>query len=181
MDYAGQLLIASPHLADPNFRQTVVLMIRGDEGGTLGLILNRESDKRVGELWEAIFKQGCETREILRVGGPVFGPLMVLHTRRELAELEVLPGLYFSTDKDHLAALIERNLEPFHFFVGNAGWGKKQLAEEIEQGAWLLVPATLELVFGDTSELWKRSLNLAGKVILEKILRRRLPEDMTLN
>ncbi len=181
MNYAGQLLIASPHLADPNFRQTVVLMVQGDDDGTLGLILNRQSDKRISELWEAIFERGCATDEVLRVGGPVFGPLMALHTREEFAELEILPGLYFSTDKDHLASLIEENLEPFHFFVGNAGWAQKQLAEEIAQGAWHLIPATLDLVFGDAGNLWKETLNIAGNGILGSILHRTLPEDPSLN
>lgn len=181
MDYTGQFLIASPHLMDPNFRQTVVLMVQGDDDGTLGLILNRESDKRIGELWEAIFQHDCKTNEMLRVGGPVFGPLMALHTQRHLAELEIMPGLYFSTDKDHLERLIEENLEPFHFFVGNAGWGKKQLAGEIEQGAWFLHPASLELIFGDTTDLWKQTLHLAGREILGSMVHVSLPEDPTNN
>lgn len=156
-------------------------MIQGDDEGTLGLILNRLSDKRISELWETIFERPCETQSLLRVGGPVFGPLMALHTRRELAELEVLPGLFFSTDKDKLARLVDENLEPFHFFVGNAGWGKRQLAGEIAQGAWHLIPATRDLVFGDTSDLWKLTLNLAGEKILGSILHRPLPDDPSFN
>ena len=178
---AGQLLIASPHLGDQNFRQTVVLLIESSDEGTLGLILNRDSDRPITELWEAVFQHGCSSRQTLRVGGPVFGPLMALHTQRSLAELEVFPGLYFSTDKNHLEVLVEENLEPYNLFVGNAGWGRQQLAGEIDQGAWLLLPATRELVFSDPTDLWKQTLQLAGSRILSDILQRPLPDDPVAN
>src|SRR4051794_21106623 len=38
---AGQLLIATSPLKDPNFHRTVVLIVRDDENGTFGLVLNR--------------------------------------------------------------------------------------------------------------------------------------------
>jgi len=39
--YPSHLLIASPHLRDPNFERTVVLLLRHDAEGALGVILNR--------------------------------------------------------------------------------------------------------------------------------------------
>ena len=38
---AARLLVATPDLQDPNFRETVVYMIHHDEGGAMGLVLNR--------------------------------------------------------------------------------------------------------------------------------------------
>ena len=37
----GVLLVASPSLNDPNFRETVVLIVEHGSEGTLGLILSR--------------------------------------------------------------------------------------------------------------------------------------------
>ena len=38
---AGQLLVAEPSLDDPNFDHTVVLIVRHDRSGALGLVVNR--------------------------------------------------------------------------------------------------------------------------------------------
>jgi hypothetical protein len=40
----GKLLVASRSLGDPDFAGTVVLLVRYDEKGALGLILNRRTD-----------------------------------------------------------------------------------------------------------------------------------------
>jgi hypothetical protein len=42
---AGQLLVASPGMRDPRFRETVILIIRHDESGAFGLIVNRPIGK----------------------------------------------------------------------------------------------------------------------------------------
>ena len=46
---AGQFLVASPHLKDPNFSRTVVLMLQHEEQGALGVIINRPGDKTVDD------------------------------------------------------------------------------------------------------------------------------------
>ena len=40
---AGMLLLASPELLDPNFADTVVLLLDADEDGAMGVVLNRPS------------------------------------------------------------------------------------------------------------------------------------------
>ena len=37
----GRLLVATPALRDPNFERTVVLLVAHEEGGALGVVLNR--------------------------------------------------------------------------------------------------------------------------------------------
>ena len=46
----GSFLIASPHLRDPNFRQTVVLMCEHGPGGSLGLVVNRRTEHHIMEV-----------------------------------------------------------------------------------------------------------------------------------
>ena len=41
----GVFLVASPSLNDPNFRQTVVLVLEHGPEGTLGVILNRATER----------------------------------------------------------------------------------------------------------------------------------------
>ena len=67
---AGQLLIASPAILDPNFRRTVVFVTVHTDEGAVGLILNRPSDTTVAE---AVPQLGPLTGadEPVFVGGPV--------------------------------------------------------------------------------------------------------------
>jgi len=51
---AGKLLVASRDLADPNFAQTVVLLIRYDVQGVVGLVLNRRTDLPLSRVLEGI-------------------------------------------------------------------------------------------------------------------------------
>src|ERR1043166_5748293 len=44
---AGQLLLASPALRDPNFERTVVLIAMHGAEGAMGVVLNRPSDSTV--------------------------------------------------------------------------------------------------------------------------------------
>ncbi len=181
-DYRSKLLVASPALGDPNFRQAVVLILHGSDEETFGLILNRESDKRISEIWETIFGHPCEARHRLYVGGPVFGPLIALHTDKSLADAEVLPGLYFSTQKEAIEALVENEYQPLRLFVGGSGWGRNQLSGEIEQGAWFLLPGSIGDVFEDPTEIWKKALVRAGRGFLSSMLHRKeIDEDPTLN
>lgn len=180
--YLGKLLISSPMLEDPNFRQTVVLMIGDNSNGHLGLILNRWADKRVSELWESIFNRSTPGSQIIHLGGPVFGPLMILHTCAEHADQEILPGLFFSTRKEFIEDIVDNNLEPFKLFVGNAGWGRIQLQREIEEGCWFVLPGKFDYVFGDDAELWSDALFTAGRPILKNVLHlENIPDDPELN
>jgi putative transcriptional regulator len=181
-ELTGQLLIASPHLMDPNFRQTVVLMVHGDQDGALGLILNRLSDSMVSDLWQAIFEEHCHTEQPLHVGGPVSGPLMAVHTHEQLADTEIIPGLYFSTRKEFLQKIVSEDLQPFKLFLGHSGWGEGQLKREMEEGAWLTTPATVDTVFGEESQLWQVASETAGRHILSSLLHlKHFPDDPSVN
>src|SRR4051794_23585382 len=47
---AGMLLVATPALLDPNFADTVVLLLDVDENGALGVVINRPSPIRVADV-----------------------------------------------------------------------------------------------------------------------------------
>ena len=62
----GCLLVATPVLADPNFRRTVILVVEHEaEEGTLGVVLNRPTDvpvERVLDSWYVGTMMGTWTR-----------------------------------------------------------------------------------------------------------------------
>src|ERR1700712_1699875 len=98
----GHFLIASPHLSDSNFYKAVVLMVRHDEEGALGLILNRPTENTIAEVWKLVSEDEIECPLPIFLGGPVAGPLVALHRLKSAAEAEVLPGIYFAAHKEKL-------------------------------------------------------------------------------
>ena len=80
----GQLLVASPSITDPRFYQAVILMVRHDQRGALGIALNRPMEERsLAALLEATGEKDASVTGSVRVfaGGPVQPELgFVLHT-----------------------------------------------------------------------------------------------------
>lgn len=144
----GQLLIASPDLADPNFAKTVSLVIQHDADGAMALVLNQPTELTVKAAWEQVDLGPCEAQGLIFQGGPCKGPLMVLHTETQASQVEVVPGVHFSAETDKVAWLVARGPERAKFVVGYAGWSPGQLEAEFAQDSWLTLPATAELVFG---------------------------------
>src|ERR1700757_4136132 len=70
----GQLLIAAPTIGDPRFAHSVILMVRHDQEGALGIVINRPVGERsIAALLEATGHDDSDVAGILRVfaGGPV--------------------------------------------------------------------------------------------------------------
>ncbi|GIW93691.1 MAG: UPF0301 protein [Pirellulaceae bacterium] len=168
MSLAQHLLVASPHLVDPNFFQTVVLMVQHTDEGALGLILNRPLSKNVSEIWQMVDESQCDRDEPIYRGGPVDGPLLALHGCSEWGEWQVLPGIYLTSKKELLDKLVHSS-QPLKLFVGYSGWGPKQLEHELEMGGWLTIPARPDDVFADPETLWKDTTKRIGQRILEPV------------
>jgi putative transcriptional regulator len=178
----GHFLIASPHLADTNFYKGVVLMIKHDEEGALGLILNRPTDNTVTEVWKMVGEEEVDCPQPIFLGGPVNGPLVALHRMKSAAEAEVLPGIFFAAHKDKLQKLIRQTSKPYRFFTGYAGWAGGQLESELFAGGWLTSKANKKLIFQDSSELWEQVTRTIGESILNKAIKvKHVPDDPSLN
>ena len=153
----SHLLVASPALLDSNFVQTVVLMVQHDSNGALGLILNRPTLMSLKDAWDQVSDTECERTDSLYLGGPCEGVLMAIHPFAEAAGIEVLPGLYVSSETEHIETLLKRTEEQrMRFFVGYAGWTAGQLEAELETGSWQTAPATIYRVFAPVETLWRQ-------------------------
>lgn len=182
--YRGHLLVAAPELLDPNFRQTVVLIVEHGEQGTLGLVLTRPTDTTVKDLWEQIGTgdETCTSDRPLYVGGPVEGPLMALHTHESLADSTVFPGVFFSVQKENLTELVTKPDDSYRLFIGHAGWGSGQLEAEMKEGSWLTMPATTELVFYSGDDLWdKIRAEIASDSLISRLGIKHAPSNPRLN
>ncbi len=178
----GQFLVASPHLTDGNFFRSVVLMLRHDEEGALGLVLTRPTSNDVADLVPLIGKKVKQHEGPIYWGGPVPGPVMALHRCAESAQGEVLPGVYFSAEKSIVRELLDQEDISLRLFTHYSGWGRGQLEDELEAGGWLVTPASADEVFGDMEELWKTLMHRVGMQILAPSLPRdHIPQDPSWN
>ena len=184
----GHFLVASPHLMDPNFYRSVVLMIQHDEDGGFGLVLNRCTDNSVSEIWELIGELPAEHLDPdliearhINLGGPVAGPLMALHNSREVGENQIVPGVFLTTDKQGLNRLLESDDLTYRIFSGYSGWGSGQLESELEDGGWLTAPASADDIFHNPETMWKKISQQIGLGILGTRVTRFVPEDPSLN
>lgn len=178
----GQLLVATPKLMDPNFFHTVILMVQHSDEGALGVVLNRPLETTIQTAWEQVSEIPCNIEGVLHQGGPCEGPLMVVHGDAALSQIEVVPGVHFSTDKDSVEQLVTNESGPAKFFVGYSGWAGGQLEREMEEGAWLTIEATSDRVFSGGTELWETLLKTISRAAKFPYLNPKLiPDDPSLN
>ncbi len=137
---AGTILIAEPFMLDPNFRRSIVLLCEHTDKGTTGFVLNKPLDMQIHDL----VGDFPESKAAVHVGGPVgMDSLHFLHNVGNMLDntMEVCPGVYWGGDFEKLRFLMENGVirdDNVKFFVGYSGWTEGQLAEEMEEGSWLV-------------------------------------------
>lgn len=145
---AGSLLVASPHLIDPNFFRSVVLILEHDKEGAVGVIINQPSTSGLeGELpeWAGLLAEP----PVVFVGGPV--------------QPDAAVGLADGVDGSPVSGVGMVDLSappgglsvPVRIYAGYAGWGPGQLEDELEEGGWIVAEARAGDVFATTpGTLW---------------------------
>ena len=172
----GHLLIAAPDLFDPNFHQTVTLVLEHNSDGAAGVVLNRPSSRTIQEISREVFEEESDWDVPIHIGGPVPGPLHAIHTVEELADLTIFPGLHDTVDPFKLHELVRRKAEPVLFVANLAGWGPGQLESEIEQDSWRIIPARPDHLFRDWGQercLWRASLAEQSDLVLKSTIQPR--------
>lgn len=179
---AGHFLVASRYLRDPNFAKSVVLMIRHDDEGALGVVINRPADKTVREVWDTIGFDPCDRDDLIYIGGPVPGPLIAIHTLETFSEREVLGGVHVAMHRDAIDLIVRKKDQVLRLYSGHSGWGSGQLEGELEAGGWLTTEATKEEIFADPEAVWKSVTERIGLEIMAPHLDEKLvPPDPSLN
>jgi putative transcriptional regulator len=168
---AGQLLVATPELDDPNFSHTVVYIVQHDATGALGVVVNRVLGAGpLGKLLQSLgIEEGSDSEAQVRVhyGGPVqLDRGVVLHSPDyRLDDPLVVDDLAaFSFSLDALRDIAQGD-GPRHnlFALGYAGWAPDQLESEIARGSWFTIEPDEALLFDDKVETkWQRALDRRG-------------------
>ncbi len=145
-------LIAPPQMPDERFAQTLVYIVRHDDEGTLGLVINKPSPVRLRDLLNDldISADQVQPHSVLE-GGPVRPEVgFVLHTGAPVwqSSVAISDNVCLTTSKDILQAIAHNEgVGHYQLLLGHASWGPGQLEHELREGAWLTCPADLGLLF----------------------------------
>jgi putative transcriptional regulator len=162
----GQLLIASPSMGDPRFLQTVILMVRHDRNGALGIVINRPiGDRPLASLLAALGDNDPAVAGTVRIfaGGPVEPDIgFVVHSSdyRRPDTLDIDGGLAMTSSREILRDIgNQRGPAKSLIAFGYAGWAAGQLEGELAQGFWFTTPQDGSLVFDDDrDEVWDHAM-----------------------
>jgi putative transcriptional regulator len=167
----GHFLIAMPGMGDPNFARGITFICQHDQGGAMGLVVNRLSDYKLGDVLQQMHMP-CEREEVasapVLMGGPVQPERgFVLHAPGEReweSSYRVNDLLAVTTSRDILAAMADGEGPPRVLVtLGYAGWGAGQLEQELRDNAWLTVRADDRILFETPlDDRWNAAIALVG-------------------
>ena len=157
----NHIIISMPHMNDPFFSKSVVLICDHNSHGSMGIILNKELDQKK---FNPEF--GLETLSKERViffGGPVMVNFtLLLHDEKKLEDTsyKIAENLFLSNNGFTNNKIRISNKK---FISGYAGWSKGQLENEIKNGDWIVQKARDDLIFEtDCEKIWSDALKSLG-------------------
>ena len=162
----GDLLVAVPQLADPNFRRTVVLLLHHDDDGALGVVLNRPLEVPVESILPAWGESVSEPGRLFQ-GGPVgldgaLGLAMLPAGTEPPPAVTPVTGSFGLVDLDADPADV-RGVLGLRVFAGHAGWGAGQLEREVAQGDWFVFAALpSDAATSEPERLWRAVMRRQG-------------------
>ena|GEM_PF-552657 len=156
----GSILLANEKLGDPNFAESVILIVRYDEeAGTVGLVINDRTEIPLSRIFP---KAKRENSDPVYKGGPVAaGAVQALLRSPEKMDQarHVTADVYVSGAKDLIDQSVSSRQGPskFRVYLGYAGWAPGQLEAEIRAGAWSVMRGTPKIIFDENPDsLWNR-------------------------
>lgn len=165
----GVFLYAAPGLVGGSFTESVVLLVQHEDGGSMGLIINRPTKVSVQEAVPQLGERpGLELP--LYFGGPVEvdGVLALVRSAKAVdGATRVLPDVYLCNDLRPVKQALRRPevAQRLRVYAGYAGWTAGQLADELRAGAWVVGPADARSVFtSEPSSLWPRVHDLMRRI-----------------
>ena len=162
---AGTLLLANTDLLEPTFRRTVIYVVEHNDGGTLGVVLNRPSETAVYNVMPQWSELAAKPKTMF-IGGPVkrdaalcVGLLRVGAEPHGVPGLRHIDGRLVMVDLDADPETIAPHVEGVRIFAGYAGWTIGQLEGEIERDDWIVLSALpSDVMVPPRVDLWGRAL-----------------------
>lgn len=164
----GVLLVAKPSLTDRNFSRTVVLVTQTEDGGTVGVIINRPTTLKLSQFLSEDLPTG-NYREPIFFGGPVMLKALVSLFRSETPPaapaFHVLKNVYLTMHPDNIESLLKDATARYRIYAGFSGWIPRQLESEMMRDGWYFLPADEATAFREkTDGLWEELVERAKRL-----------------
>ena len=162
-------LINMPHLNnDPIFGESLIYICEHNKDGAMGLIINKPLQKKHSA--DIISEIGLSTQSVY-FGGPVSPDKgFILHDmgykKDETLIVSKTAGVSYS---DEVLDDIKNGVGPdkYRLVMGYSGWESGQLEKEVQNGDWMIIPSSKDLIFSkSTRNNWNitiKNLNINFK------------------
>ena len=149
------LLTARGQLPDPDFADSVVLVMNNLGPAAVGVIVNRPTHVSVAELFPGN-KRLAQLHDKVFFGGPVeLDTVWFLFRAAKPPKhaIRTFGDTWLSADRDLLVTLLARDkpMDDLRIFLGHSGWAPGQLEAEIKNGDWTLGHADPDAIFKSKS------------------------------
>jgi putative transcriptional regulator len=149
------LLTAHGNLPDPDFADSVVLVMNNLAPAPVGVIVNRPTKVSVAELFPDL-KRLAPLHAKVYFGGPVeLDTVWFLFRASKPPKhaIRAFADVWLSADRDLLLTLLTRDkpMDALRLFLGHSGWAPGQLEAEIKNGDWTLGTADPNTIFSTKS------------------------------
>lgn len=167
-DLQAVVLVASPGLMDAEYRQTVLLATATDNGGHVGIILNRPTQRSLASLFPD-HQPSKAVREPVFFGGP-FGITALTAAVNTPSSpgpgsITLMPGVFLAVGVQTIDKIIEERPNDARYYIGHVGWRPGELQHEIDRGLWYVMAPNADIVFSkDLTNLWDELVREARQV-----------------
>ena len=158
VDAGAVILVANPEFKDPMWGGTVLIASPLPNGGHVGVIINRPTELKLGELFP---EHGASQKVIDPVyfGGPFHANLLVAVVRSaeaaESGSVALTSDLMLAIGVETIDRIIEQKPASARYYIGVVLWRPGELKMELAKQLWSVHGASTETVFHkDMEHLW---------------------------
>ncbi|MFN0160520.1 MAG: YqgE/AlgH family protein [Burkholderiales bacterium] len=163
-------LVANRALRDVVYRETVLIAAPLPNGGHIGVIINRPTERPLISL----FPEHEPSRKVIdpvHYGGPFSRGALVAVVKAENSPgngaVPLMKSLYLAFGSTTIDRVIEQNPNDARYYVGYVGWRPGELSSEIERGFWTVTGVDRDALFRKTAEmqgLWRELLDQSRRI-----------------
>jgi len=167
-DVLNEFLVAKPHMPDPRFRETVIVMLSHNQEGAAGLVVNKPLETMsISKLFTGsnlTLSEDMAKKEItLYWGGPVDPKhIFFIHSSDYKSKDFIFSNKNFTiTRAPEILFDIANNQGPKEYLIlsGIAVWNPGQLDFEMVKGDWVKKTNSYIPLFNNGNEMWSRLIS----------------------
>jgi putative transcriptional regulator len=167
-DADAVFLVANPKFRDPTYRHTVLLAVGLDNGGHIGVIINRPTNQPLSSL----FPEHEPSKKVVDpgyFGGPFSRSALVAVVKRDSSpgqgSVALMKSLYMAINVTTIDRIIETTPNDARYYVGYVVWRPNELRRELDSGLWVVQHADANMALRkDTTGLWEELLRMSRRI-----------------